>query len=156
MTLFNMRIRHFLTSDPSHIMASFVGGLSRSLDEIAILYSCQMLLELMCAFSRLLFCCGTQDTLFGKPKVSELFQFKLQVIFFITTNMYVSLIWIYEALIYSFECNGMYYEEYDLIRTNYKFESGADNSALVWVFSSPYASISFSWARHEDQMEKYI
>ena len=115
-----------------------------------------MLLELMCAFSRLLYCCGTQDTLFGKPKVSELFQFKLQVIFFITTNMYVSLIWIYEVLIYSFECNGMYYEEYDLIRTNYKFESGADNSALVWVFSSPYASISFSWARHEGQMEKYI
>lgn len=35
----------------------------------------------MCAFSRLLYCCGTQDTLFGKPKVSELFQFKLQVIF---------------------------------------------------------------------------
>ena len=47
----------------------------------------------------------------------------------------------------------MYYEEYDLIRTNYKFESG---SALVCVFSSPYASISFSWARHEGQMEKYI
>ena len=70
--------------------------------------------------------------------------------------MNVSLIWIYEVLIYSFECNGMYYEEYDLIRTTDKFESGADYSAPVWVFSSPYASISFSWAKHEGRIEKYM